>query len=659
MKSARPAPVTLIVSLVSLSLSGCLSGPFIHLSGRLAFPDAEPCRPPLSEAQAEDWEACHRFKRNFQPSTGSYFVDPATGTPSRRLLPTQLHPEALRPLQGRLTLHVIRGDGSRQECGALTVPTTADGTYDAFVPSCGEGVPVLVRGELSLEAQVRTSNGDGPGTIRAVWDAASVATVAQVGVSSEVGVATGLGQSFQTTDSAGTRQTLSIPLLQFEKRPLVQAADAAFPTVPVAQLGTHVFGISANQDAFGYVKAVLSAYASLVEVQQRFAGFYSQNLGQSTASDSSTRYFQAMFPDHAVSSWKRTYLVSFTADLPSGGRGGMNLLRPNLNRYLSEGSNLYSRTIADSRAVQHEFGHSVHAALAPNSFGHVDYRFANPMERPTNINTGASSSAIYDFGHSGLQYQEMGTAFTEGFASGLGQFLFNECRAWNPMKRVSGGVARGLFNANQWAADFSCDRDGNDCNAHHVRYQLKQTQGLAEGSSRYNSRVAGLQALTSQGTSLNQSGILSNSESRYAEYFCDLLDSDSDTSFSQPSGMRYIQDFTAEAARILGGLPRSYANPRTYVGNPEPETIQISVVGLLETLNSLCPGATCDFRSVPNIAAAVRNGTYRDYVTRRISVEGSPLSPQNLGRKLIERRLVRDTHELNNLLKSLWMEELL
>jgi hypothetical protein len=152
---------------------------------------------------------------------------------------------------------------------------------------------------------------------------------------------------------------------------------------------------------------------------------------------------------------------------------------------------------------------------------------------------------------------------------------------------------------------------------------------------------------------------LSNNEQRYAEFVCDLLDADTDTQFSQTDGMEYIHDFTAEAARVMGGIPRSSKGTRRYVGNPVPEEIQIPLVTFVHTLNTICDGEVCDFTRIPDVSqAAYTSDAYREYIDRRVSVDGSPISPQNLAMSFLSQGLIRDRNELNNLLKSNWMEEL-
>ncbi len=659
----RQAPTqTLAVLGLLLGASGCLKGPIVRFQGRISFPDGRNCVQPLGEAQNEDWRACHQFKRHFDPVTGDYFVDPqadsslaSPGASQRGDFP---QPNALRPLQATLTLRTLRAAPSNEECGKVRVPTTSSGFFDAYVPSCGPGIPSRLEASVELEAPIRTPNGEGEGKVRAVWSQTAIASIIALTPQSELDT-TATEENSYSSPVEGTPQTFVIPTFRFQMPYQLPEADPRNTSIPVIQVGNRILARPENSDEFGYVQHALSAFASVVEIQNRVSSLYGTNSGAPELPDSSTRYVRGLFPNHAVSGWRNVYLVAFTADWATAGSGGINLLRPLPDLFAQNGIEPYVRLISETGTLLHEFSHSIHAGLAPRSIGLADYGFANFMERPLSPNASSSVETVYDYGHTLNQYQEMGTAFVEGVATGMGQFIFNGCRSWNPTKRIGGGVGRGLFEANMWSGDLTCDQTGDGCQAHHVRYLLRTVHGLAEGSPTYNYRLKSLQNLTAMGARIRQSGILSNNEQRYAEFVCDLLDADSDTQFSQTDGMEYIHDFTAEAARVMGGIPRSSIGTRRYVGNPVPEEIQIPLVTFIQNLNTICDGSACDFTRIPDVSqTAYSNDVYSEYVRRRVSVDGSPVSPQNLATSFVNQGLIRDRNELNNLLKSNWMEEL-
>src|SRR5262249_33112310 len=133
--------------------------------------------------------------------------------------------------------------------------------------------------------------------------------------------------------------------------------------------------------------------------------------------------YPKMFASVPNSQCTSCYTVSFTSAYASfGAFAGIYFNMPTANIVWSPNGVI--------EPTLHEFSHSVHQALAPQSFSSVspDYQFGS---------SAIDSNGVVLVGiHNRGQLQEMNTAFLEGLATGLGAYFVNGCkgeRDWNQL----------------------------------------------------------------------------------------------------------------------------------------------------------------------------------------------------------------------------------
>jgi hypothetical protein len=658
----------------------------LQLQGRVSFADDWSCAAPVSGSQEVSWEECHQFKRSFDGASGEYLVNPVgSDSPRVRDEARRFVPGVLRPISATLRAKTwaVAQDGTQRLCGQKTFQTDADGVYSVLVPNCGEGVRTVVTGELFLQHSFYSKDYSRSAAVRAVWPTATSDAVFTFASNGEV-----RGEAAFSTMREEGRRNYALPKLVFESAPQVPSpVTTGFVTFPTLNLGNRVFLRSTADDQYNYMRQVLSTFQSIVELNRRLKReFTAEN---SSAANSETRYFDRMFERvNRESGWGNNYMIWLDNSWGYGFFGGIGLFGPNQLVFnmdadangAPDGSLPVARLLSNTDLLGHEFSHSIHAAFAPESQV-FDYSFASPMRRPSRFrprNPG-DPHPDYDWGHGFGQYQEMGASAAEGLANSMGQFLINRCQNWVNTARPQGGASR--FAANMWNADFSCDATldsngnyiGDGCNAHHVRWYLARRRGITnEAGAAWQTAVTGLQGLTNFGVMLNQGSILSNSEGRYQDFGCDLLDggtpAEQDVSYARGlAGRRYIKDFTYYVGEILAGnsVTLDSTITQTYDTDPVPEQVRLSFVGLLIGLGGTCrDGACVDDGATGHLARGNTWGT--NYNRTRLSVSGSPLSPQNLGKFLIRNGQIRDRadgsmtalQELNNLLKANQMEEI-
>ncbi len=622
----------LILSLLFLLVLASCGKP-MRIQGRLAFRDNSGCGSAVP-AQEITWSACHAFKQSFSPSTGAEY------TSNRQEI------DALRPLKVQVELRAIQGNStgeaiSFEECGKLTVQTDANGIFNILLPDCGDSErPFIILGTVYLQYKINRSEPAGSGTIRAFWreDRASE-------LFSDFRGSSLISQTPAFTTDEGYR--FAIPTLTFIAR--VNSAETTEnlsdgTEVNVYNLGTKVLSATGTDNRFGYFNQMLTGYVNAVRLNEKL---YTE---MSSREDFFTRMYPIppTYPESSIR-FGRTYSVFFDNDWAAASTGWMNLYRPDVTQFsmdangdgIADGSAPIAGLLSDTSVVSHEFGHSVQGAFSPLNFGH-DYDFGSKMM--------ASDGTIYDWGHGGWQNQDFGSAVTEGSANTIGQFLLNRCSNWfnSGSRRPTGGP--NPFPPSTITADQGFDDDipYRAPGFHNTRWHLVNNQGIAEGSSQWNSRIAKVAQLEALATSVGHGRVLSNQEMRFDELGCDLLDSNTSVSHvpATLTTQRYVRNYTFLASEYLYGDTSAIPAASTYTGNPVAETAQISFVQYISALDTYTDGFT--------LTGAGAFG--HDYNRDRVSIDG-PMSGQSLLQFMIDRSWITRA-QAQNLLRTNLMEEL-
>jgi hypothetical protein len=141
--------------------------------------------------------------------------------------------------------------------------------------------------------------------------------------------------------------------------------------------------------------------------------------------------------------------------------------------------------------------------------------------------------------------------------------------------------------------------------------------------------------------------VTSNSESRFGEFGCDLLDTDTDVSHAagRVASRAYLSNFTYQVAQYLDGSTEAVLTSRYDDADAAPEDVAITLPQLLDAMANFCGVGGC---VVPSSYGA-------DYNSQRLKAAGGTLSPQAMGLYL-ERRGLLSRPQLINLLKTNFME---
>lgn len=605
--------------LLAAPLSGCDCGSSkdpVHLVGRLAFSDNFGCESPVVSSPLSVSE-CNLLKRRF---------DAASGKP---LEGDALPADALRGLPATVELSYLAVDGgTTRVCGKQTFQTDQDGIFKiTFLEGCGAGEKVRVMAKAHLQWGLWSSDRSRVGYLRALWKQEEKdAFFGGLGFLSEISEGPGFSETID-----GKTFNWSFPAVGF-----IVDVDGGEPAgtggaIPTINLGTQVFLTSSSEDPYDYMRQVLSAYTTVVELTARLRA----ELGD-TAS-----FYEGFFREVKTLDLGLSYLLRYAviAGPANAGAGGMNLYAPYKPLYEKDGKKKapgdIARTVASTRLLGHEFGHSVHHGLAggPRRF---EYDFASLMIRP-------GETAPYDWGHGGNQYQDLGASMGEGVANGIGQYLLDRCSNSDPTRRpLVGGTDP--FRANEWNGDVACDAD-DGCGHHHFRFHMSK-RGIAEGSAEWTNRRQRLIDLTTAATNAGHRFVTSNSEWRYGEFVCDLLDADTNVSHAvgRVAGLTYVSDFTSTVGKILDG-ETPVAVTRTFDADPTPEAVKVSLAQLLVGLKDMC--ASCD--TLPTAYGA-------DFNRLRLSAKDGMQSPRALGATMVSKGFFADA-QLRNLLRSDFMED--
>ncbi len=699
-KRIRKSHTTATFSLFLIFLFLLLAAPAfsqthpIHISGRLSFPDILGCTPIIPSRTISPHE-CNVFMKLFDRDTGASLtsrdfaastihIEPSlsfltggsgpssssstssnTPPPNTGTGVDPYSPSILRPLSSTIQLSYWKRvppttpcsnascwDAAvpRVLCSQTTIHSDRNGFFDTTIEGCGPGENTFINGEVSLEYPFQNTPGTQIGYVKAIWPHEEVMSAFP---NNFVGPPSMINDKPAFTDSAGVHQ--AIPTLYFTTGSTTWSEPYSDSTHPAHfNIGNRIFfdddtpSSASSVVGTDYMRQTLSGYQTLIELNYRLQILYGVD------NDS---YYQKMFP----SDLSNTMLLSlFFHGFDSASRGGINVGTAMGGTSSQVGINLFA----------HEFGHVMHASLAPSAFGH-DYWFQSLYQLPSALIPtygpgeslfGIPGVSIGPQPHS-IGYQEFETALSEGLASALGNYLLNGCRkdpSVNGFNDLFFDYATYRytddFSVNPWNADVSCDGHhwvDSTCGFQSIRAQLSAVRGIVEGSPEWNTRIARLRALTALGISAHQGVVTSNQELRYAEFFCDLLATDVDASRATGiAGRQYLPDFTYLVGEILNGNTPVLDNSilKTYSANAVPDIIHMSLGDLMDALQNICPDCSSHLSApIPHYGS--------DYNRSRLSVYTSPISPQNFGLYLVSHRFItRD--QLNNVLRANLMEEL-
>ncbi|MBK7862531.1 MAG: hypothetical protein IPJ65_28770 [Archangiaceae bacterium] len=598
-----------LVALLALAASACGPHP-VNFVGRISFQEDWGCGSAV-ESQNVTWSQCHAFKRHFDARTGSPVT---TG---------DWYPGAMRPLAATVELSYVTIDDSGRTpavrvCGRSRFQTNEDGVLNMTMDGCGPGTHATLVGRVYLQAPVNFAQ-DSQGFVRGLWRMDEGDRLLEDLPGFEV-----QQEHVFTKDGIA----YAIPVLTF-RRDLVEGESSEGHPSHV-NLGNQAFLTAADADHYGYMRQVLSSYATVLELHRKLR----EALGNP---GDYTRKMMLVDPDLH----QRMYGVWFTDTWAHGNTGWMSVYRPDVARFGEDldhdghpdTSSAVTRLLSDTSTLSHEFGHGIVNAYAPRT-GWSHYDFAGPMIRPDGMQ--------YDWGHAGVQYADMGTAYAEGIPNSLGQYLLNRCGGFVPGYRPVGGAVP--FTDNMWNPVASCDtNDFNACPMHHVRYQLSQ-RGVTSGAA-FDERVGRLRALTAAAVGMGP--VTSNSESRWGELGCDLLDEDSDVSQAtgRVAGRPYLSNFVYQVGQYFDGSTEAPLVSRYADAEVVPEHQQLSMRQLLDAMAGFCGDGGCD---VPAPYGAAYN-------QQRLKSTGGLLSPQRLTRYLVDHGLMTRA-EGTNLLETNFME---
>lgn len=582
----------------------------VNFVGRLSFKEDWGCGSPV-ETQSVSWSDCHAFKRHFDPMSGAPITTSSYAA------------NAMRPLAATVELTYVTVDSSGavptlRVCSRSRFQSNEDGVFNMTMDGCGPGVHTTLVGRVYLQAPLRFAQ-DFRGYVRGLWRMDEGDRLLEDLPGFEV------AQEHRITRDG---VQYAIPVLTF-RRDLVEGESSEHN--PWRQnLGNQAFLSAADSDRYGYMRQVLSSYATVLELHRKL---------WSALGDSGdyTRKMMVVDPDLG-----RMYGLWFTDSWAHGGVGWMSVYRPDLERFgrdedhdgRADTAAAVMRLLSETSTLSHELGHGIVGAYAPRT-GYTHYEWAGPMIRPDGMQ--------YDWGHSGGQYADMGTSYAEGIPNSLGQFLLNRCAGFQATYRPVGGAV--TFTDNMWNPSAACDtNDFNACPMHHVRYQLRQ-RSVMDGTTAFNDRVTRLRALTAAATGMGP--VTSNSESRWGEFGCDLLDSDSNVSQAtgRVAGRPYLSNFVYQVGQYFDGSTEAPLVSRYDDVEVAPETTALTMQQLLDSMANFCGAGGCD---VPAPYGAAYN-------EQRLKSTGGKLSPQAMGRYLVDHGLMTDA-QLVNLLKSNFME---
>ena len=666
------------ILLVAIAFAGCS-----RIEGQLVFVEDSACTSAVPFQQTKHTQ-CHYQKHRLSPSGNKLIAE------------TNHIPNALRPLASQVLIVYSMVDertGNTRICDQRLVQTDDYGKFDVSMWACNKPGPKWLSMFVYLRYKITDARfqkrldwekvpPESTGTVQAIWKKKDAETV----FSSLGGLLAGEFHSKAVFKDKSTYGNDEYTIPGFHIRQEIEE-----PTFSRQRLvATHKLGLL---DVFRhtrfsgrrltYLREMVSGFTSVVELNLRFleelqrfgrgAEFFQKHAlpldqGRYTFLMTTADPQGKQFPGKVAPDRERyiNLRLQSTWPLASGNRlfmfGPKQAINPDISHWRLRWG------LSSIGVLSHEFGHTVHSALAPNS-GDFIYRFAargrRPDPLPANYKDRANVLAEirkkgrdYGVGHSNSEYQEMGTALGEGLADTIGQYMITACRDWSSSRRPVGGVdpfVRALTSpvgsGNQWAADNFDDGVGDGSNFHHVRWHLSQ-RNIAEGSAEFNRRVGLLRALSARARQVGHRFITTNNEARYAQFGCDLLDSDTSTTHAASTkDKQYLDDFTFNAARILNGdvpgstLPATVGAVRKFEGAMAAETIEVDFLELLKAMANIC-GTGCAFPKI----------TEKGFAEDRVSYHASHQSPLRLGAYLLHKKQITNPGAFSNLLRSNFME---
>lgn len=622
----RQATTFMIIAVVAAGLEASASAapattiPSFQVTGRVAVNEPHSCdggAGDLTQNINLSWTECHAVKHHMD----------AAGRP---ITVNAFEPSALRPLSVTVEVEVwcLYGGGTYGDPSpraTVRVQTDSVGRFRAPIPrtGCGLSTPadsVAIRTSALLQVEMSAQNTP-VGTIRAIWDKALGQTVySSVRSASEPALYSNDGKDWV------------IPRLE------LQTTTRTLPMPRTLNLGNQTFFDGAAPYYYDYLRGALGTWQTVVALHTKL---------QRTLSDGGfgSEYARIFITDPSrLCSSCYTLYFTLTSSGGKGGSGGFSIDQP----VVSPSAGVYGGLVSVGLPA-HELGHSMHATLASGSFTAADDTMSVTRTvqgviegfHTTYVSTGT------------LQQQEMMLALTEGFADAMGAYFVDGCkmadRAWGDPD-----PQRAMWNPPAFA---SCDGLDPNCPYGAFRFQMIE-RGIAEGSPTWMNRLAALSALTQAAEAAGAINVISNSELKLRNFFCDLLDADASVGFAagQIAGKTYVSDLTWQAAERLDGRTPDLVF-KTYAADPPPENVQLSLGELLTAMDAFVPDLHSPSPPIPPPLwmAPFVDGANQLYDDTRMSVHGQ-ISPQALGRYLVNRGDL-SLDQLNEILRANRMDE--
>jgi len=409
--------------------------------------------------------------------------------------------------------------------------------------------------------------------------------------------------------------------------------QSIYPVRPptTVDIGNQIFFDGAASYYYGSLRGIMGAWQTMVNLHAR--------LQAALAVDGHDALYRHIFVTNPATACTACYSVYFdTGGAGFGWYGGIDMPGPDptdsMWNYLSNVS---------IGLPGHEFGHSMHAGIAPASWAVGE----DPTWVITEDSSGATTYARLPFNNGLVQMQEMGVALLEGFGDAMGNYFLNGChvadRAWGDPD-----PHHVWMNPANYA---SCDSSDFFCPYRAFRFQMTQ-RGIAEGSPTWNARLASLSDLADQAAAAGAVVVTSDNEVKVSNFFCDLLDADSDVSYAagQVAGKTYLPDYAWHAAERIDGRapPLLFA---TYTMDPPPETVTLTLGQLLDAMQGFVTGPIH-----PGLPNPIVDGANSGYDETRMSYWGG-YSAQALAHYLAGAGYATRT-DLNGILRANYMEEI-
>jgi len=588
----------------------------VRVVGQLVFEEDTGCSTAL-DTQEMSWSECHQFKRRLDPSIGAI----VTGN--------SMFAGALRGLGATIVLDFwstpVTG-GELVLCDSETIQTDLHGRFETRLKPCeGLGTDYIVTGQAYLQFTFAQASGDRYGVVRGVWREDRALDLFEDRFGPEIDQA-----HAYTRDG----KRFAIPRFVFVQYGALSSLDAVGSSTEIINLGRRRLLDTPAEDPFDYLSLMLSGWQSVLELHQRI---------RNRAGDAD-EYYDNMFSSFSDPGWDNTYRVSFDDTWARAGKARMSLFRPDRDRFEEDGDAWDIAWLISSVAtLSHEIGHSLHAGYAGSSFI-SSYSWSSSYMN--------ADGDFYDSGHSGSQYQEVGVAMAEGLASAMGQHLQNDCARWKSNRWFKGGV--GTFANNMWNLDASCDDDEDEpeCSYHRFRYHMTE-RGVVEDDSEWDLRKDLALGVTADAVAAGHKRVTSNSETRIAQFGCDLLDNDPDVNHAtgKVGGQSYMSDFTYRIGQAFDrDRYAAVAGIATYDADPTFESVHLQWSTFLTNLEEYCkPECTATFPGGKDW------GT--DYNEKRLSTLQSPIGAHRFLTGLEDDGYISRLQS-RELLKSNLMEEL-